>query len=121
MPISETPNELAEMDVVDYGDGATCLHLQDTFARYSEISFTVGGKEKRGNPLIKRLAQYEQIGLVFPGRRISYWPTKIPDLWVRIFRDFATNRTSLGRRLFQDAFRVCDLLRGDLCILKTLR
>ena len=34
IPISNTFNELVEMDFVDYGDHATFLHIQGTFSRF---------------------------------------------------------------------------------------
>ena len=39
IPISKTFNELAGLDFVDYGDHATCPHLQHTFPMYSIIVF----------------------------------------------------------------------------------
>ena len=46
IPIANTSNELVEMDFVDYGDHATFLHIQDTFSRFSAVSFL--GTKKRG-------------------------------------------------------------------------
>ena len=37
IPISKTPNELAEMDFYDFVDQGTFPHLQDTYARHSII------------------------------------------------------------------------------------
>ena len=45
MPISKTPNGLGGKDFVDYGDVETLRHLQDTFSRYSEITY-IGNKKK---------------------------------------------------------------------------
>ena len=39
IPISDTFDELVGMDFVDYGGGATFLHIRDTFSRFACIIF----------------------------------------------------------------------------------
>ena len=53
MPIDNAPEELVEMDFVDYGDYPAFLRIRDTFSRFSVIALTggwvvvvVGGEEK---------------------------------------------------------------------------
>ena len=45
IPISNTFNELVEMDFVDYGDRAAFLHIRDAFSRSPVIIF-LGAKKK---------------------------------------------------------------------------
>ena len=45
IPISNTFDELAEMDFSHYGDCATFLHTHDTFPRFSAIVL-MGAKKK---------------------------------------------------------------------------
>ena len=54
IPISKTPNELAATDFADYGDQDTFMHLRDTFARYSAISFIWGLGKRRTERMIKQ-------------------------------------------------------------------
>ena len=54
MPIPNTPGDLAEMDLVDYGYPEALLRMQDTFLRYSLIIFMGKAKKRKKRRLIKR-------------------------------------------------------------------
>ena len=49
IPISNTFNELVEMDFSDYAELATFMHIRDTFRDFRRLRFT-GKKSKRNKP-----------------------------------------------------------------------
>ena len=63
IPISDTFDELVGMDFVDYGGGATFLHIRDTFSRFSAIILRGEEKGERTAEMVKESAISDRISI----------------------------------------------------------
>ena len=82
IPISNTFDELVEMDLLDYVGRAVFLHIQGAFSRFSVVipGYQEKGRTNGGNGKRKRFRNG-----CFSGRQ-KWWVIRIPDSMGGIFK-----------------------------------
>ena len=121
IPISNTFSELVDVDVADYGDLSTSLHIRGTFSLFSAIVFLVA-KKKKTSEIVREGAIPNRMAFSVTPEIIA--ADKDSGFTGKVFQDFCNARKialqtvmpgshqCLGanerRRVFSNDYRSCD-------------